>query len=115
MSPVMARCLSCEDKHPLGVRGEGFTTTECPSCDSTSYTSKPQPSEFDDMTVRAFVEEYCADVDGVGAVAVDGLVAEFRSIAALRSASIERLAEADGVGQQNGRNVRDALAALSSQ
>ena len=34
---VLAECHDCDDRHPVGEREMGWTTTMCPICGSTSY------------------------------------------------------------------------------
>lgn len=109
--PVIATCHSCRDEHDLGDRprvGESTTrTTACPSCSSTSYSSRAVGGEIDKSESKR-IKHAVEDVDGIGAETVERLIQQYSLYAELESASVDELTEVKNVGTTVAERIQEA-------
>lgn len=101
---VEANCADCGDVHPVGDRPMGYTTTECPRCGSTQYTSE---TTGDQITKSHSERIYDAvtDVRGVGAQTRDNIIETYGTYYEFEAADERELRAIDGVGRRTAEQI----------
>ena len=106
---VKAICSDCRDEHPLGDRltDPDRTTTTCPNCRSTSYSSEPVDAETL-PSERDRIHDAVADIRGVGQKNLKHLQNTFGLYVELETASVDDLTEVQGIGEKTAERIVEA-------
>lgn len=83
----------------------GWTTTECPICASTQYSSIVD-GERKPPDLR--IAEAIDGLDGVGSATKRNIIQSFDSFSALKDADVHRLTEIDLVGTTTAESIVEA-------
>lgn len=104
---VIATCTDCQSTHEVAVRVYNGTTTECPTCDSPSYTTEcvSDTKDVESDEIRSQLLE----VPNVGETIVDNLEATVGSLTLLDTLSAKQLKSVDGIGSQTAVNIKNNL------
>lgn len=110
---VIAHCQSCGDEHPVGDRQRDdsdhgtCTTTQCPSCGDTPYSSNAIEGSVKPCEER--IADAVNDVYGVGNKTLANIQAHFDTYAGIEAASNAELKTIDGVGEKAATQIQERI------
>lgn len=103
---VAAQCTACGDEHPLGDRrlDANSTTTVCPHCGSTQYTSVCYGGQIV-KSVDERIADVVSGVSGIGSETQANIINAFDLYVEFESAGVTDLRKIEGVGKTTAERI----------